>query len=114
MLRLDDAGRALLTHTNQPVTAVNAWWLDDAGSLYAVTPAGPGIVLDRDLPALLDQLRAQDGAMPLDALAELTPGQPPLMVECAAYGQAPLRMATRADLPRILGFEPAAPAAATA
>ena len=89
-------------------------WLDDAGSLYAVTPAGPGIVLDRDLPALLDQLRAQDGAMPLDALAELTPGQPPLMVECAAYGRAPLRMATRADLPRILGFEPAAPAAATA
>ena len=79
MLRLDDAGRPLLTHTNQPVTAVNAWWLDDAGSLYAVTPAGPGIVLDRDLPALLDQLRAQDGAMPLDALAELTPGQPPLM-----------------------------------
>ena len=87
VLRLDDAGRALLTHTNQPVTAVNAWWLDDAGSLYAVTPAGPGIVLDRDLPALLDQLRAQDGAMPLDALAELTPGQPPLMVECAAYGR---------------------------
>ena len=36
------------------------------------------------------------------------------MVECAAYGRAPLRMATRADLPRILGFEPAAPAAATA
>ena len=114
VLRLDDAGRALLTHTNQPVTAVSAWWLDDAGSLYAVTPAGPGIVLDRDLPALLDQLRAQDGAMPLDALAELTPGQPPLMVECAAYGRAPLRMATRADLPRILGFEPAAPVAATA
>ena len=55
VLRLDDAGRALLTPPNQPVTAISAWWLDDAGSLYAVTPAGPGIVLDRDLPALLDQ-----------------------------------------------------------
>ena len=77
----------LLAYTNQPVTAVNAWWLDDAGSLYAVTPAGPGIVLDRDLPGCWTNCARQDGAMPLDALAELTPGQPPLMVECAAYGR---------------------------
>lgn len=30
VLRLDDAGRALLTHTGQAVSAVSGWWLDDA------------------------------------------------------------------------------------
>ena len=55
---------------------VSGWWLDDSGQLYAMTPLGPGIVLDRDLPALLDRLTTEKDAPLLDALDGLLPGKP--------------------------------------
>ena len=48
-LRLSDDNLRLLTHTDATVDAVDAWRLDDAGQLYAMTPLGAGIVLDREV-----------------------------------------------------------------
>lgn len=106
-LRLSDDNRGLLTHTNASVTAVDAWKLDDAGRLYAMTPMGAGIVLDRDLPLLLEQLATDTGAPLLDALADMAPGETIRVAFPGAYPAAPLTAIAQEDAARDLGFDPA-------
>lgn len=109
VLRLSDDNRGLLTHTDSAVATVSHWWLDDAGQLYATTPAGAGIVMDRDLPALLEKLVAQgaDSASPLlDALADLAPGQTLQVSWPGVYATAPLQAIARQDVARRLAFDP--------
>ncbi len=107
VLRLGDDNRGLLTHTNQAVDSVRAWMLDDAGQLYAVTPLGAGIVLDRDLQPLLQQMTAADGAPLLDALAGLEPGGGIQVAWPEVYPAAPLASIAQRDVARALGFDPA-------
>ena len=52
---------ALTTHTQQAVQRILAWWLDDAGKLYAQTEHGPGLIAGRDTLAVLEQLHTADG-----------------------------------------------------
>lgn len=106
VLRLSDDNRRLLTHTNTPVESVSGWWLDDAGQLYAMTPAGGGIALDRDLPALLEKLVSDHGAPLLDALADLAPGQTSQASWPDVYPAAPLRAIAGQDVAQALGFDP--------
>lgn len=106
VLRLSDDSHGLLTHTDAAVTTVSHWWLDDAGQLYASTPAGAGIVIDRDLPALLEKLVAQDGAPLLDALADLAPGKTINVSWPGVYAAAPLQVIDRQDVARRLAFDP--------
>lgn len=106
VLRLNDDNSGLISHTGTAIDAVNGWWLDDAGQLYAMTPAGAGIVLDRDLPALLEKLRARHDAPLLDALAELAPGQAIPVSWPDIYSAAPLRAIAGKDLAQRLGFDP--------
>ncbi|MBB1596227.1 DUF2946 family protein [Achromobacter sp. UMC46] len=106
VLRLSDDNRRLLTHTNAPVESVSGWWLDDAGQLYAMTPAGGGIVLDRDLPALLEKLVPGHGASLLDALADLAPGQVIQASWPDVYPAVPLRAIAGQDVAQALGFDP--------
>ena len=106
VLRLADDSRALLTHANAVVESVSGWWLDDAGQLYAMTPLGAGIVLDRDLQPLLEKMTTDDGAPLLEALAELAPGQAIAVRYPEVYGAAPLQSVARRDVPGLLGFEP--------
>ncbi len=113
VLRLADDNRGLTTHTDASVDAVSAWWLDDEGQLYASTPMGAGIVLDRDLQPLLEMMRTQAGAPLLDALAELATSHSMTAVWPNVYAAAPLHAITQADIAARLGFDPAphAPAA---
>ncbi len=106
VLRLDDEAGALVTHTDAAVEAVTGWRLDDAGRLYAMTPLGAGIVLDRDLPALLEKLVTGDGAPLLEALDELAPGGAIQVAWPGAYPAAPLAPVAQADVARELGFDP--------
>ncbi len=106
VLRLNDDNHGLRTHTDAAVDAVSAWWLDDGGQLYASTAAGAGLVLDRDLPALLEKLSTGDGAPVLDALASLAPDAEITVSWPGVYAPAPLRAITRQDVARRLGFEP--------
>lgn len=106
VLRLTDDSRALITHTNAAVESVSGWRLDDEGQLYALTPLGAGIVLDRDLPPLLEKLKAEGGAPLLDAMAEQAPEQSAAAGWPGVYAAAPLQSIARRDVPRLLGFEP--------
>lgn len=105
VLRLDDAGHALLTHTGQAVSAVSGWWLDDAGQLYAMASQGPGVVLDRDLPPLMERLVTEDGGALLDAIDRLAPAQSLRIALPGVYDAAPLRLIDRAQVPGTLGFQ---------
>lgn len=106
VLRLSDDSRGLLTHTNAEVASVSAWRLDDAGQLYAMTPLGAGIVLDRDLPPLLEKMATDNGAPLLDALADLAPGDTIQVTLPGTYPAAPLAPVAQKDVPRELGFDP--------
>ncbi|MEB6661839.1 DUF2946 family protein [Achromobacter ruhlandii] len=105
VLRLDDDGRALRTHTDMPVATVTSWWLDDAGQLYAMTDRGPGIVLDRDLAALMERLVTDEGAALLDVVDRLAPVQSLRIALPNVYDAAPLRPIVRAQVPGALGFQ---------
>ena len=52
---LDGRG-ALVTHTGRPCGAVDRAWLDETGAMILAGEPGPGIVDDRDLPALSERL----------------------------------------------------------
>lgn len=105
VLRLSNDSRRLLTHTNVAVDSVDTWKLDDAGQLYAMTPLGAGIVLDRDLQPLLEKMATADGAPLLDALADLAPGGAVQAVLPGTYAAAPLALIAQKDVARELGFE---------
>jgi hypothetical protein len=104
ILRTGVDGAALETHTGVPVAEVSAWFLDEAHRLYANTDLGPGMVAGRDLPALIDAMRLEDGSPALEAASELS-GDAALMVRHpAAQGAVPLRRAPRRALEQLLGF----------
>ncbi|QKH34753.1 DUF2946 family protein [Achromobacter pestifer] len=105
VLRLNDDSSGLLTHTNVTVDSVDGWRLDDAGQLYAMTPLGAGIVLDRDLQPLLEKMVTAQGAPLLDALADLAPGSAIPAVLPGIYPAAPLALIAQKDVARELGFE---------
>src|SRR5690606_34125304 len=62
--RLDPAARALVTHTGRAPARPRGLWLDDEQALLLDTELGPGIVLDRDLDALLRHLTDAAGGDP--------------------------------------------------
>ena len=105
VLRLDDAGHALLTHTGQAVSAISGWWLDDAGQLYAMASQGPGVVLDRDLLPLMERLVTGYSGALLDAIDRLAPAQSLRIALPGVYDAAPLRLIDRAQVPGTLGFQ---------
>ncbi|WP_454693331.1 DUF2946 family protein [Achromobacter aegrifaciens] len=106
VLRLSDDNSGLLTHTNQAVASVSAWRLDDAGQLYAMTPLGAGIVLDRDLPPLLEKMATVDAQPLLDALERLSPGGTIQAVLPGTYAAAPLALIAQKDVAQEFSFEP--------
>ncbi|MEN5160254.1 DUF2946 family protein [Achromobacter spanius] len=107
VLRLADDNRGLITHTNVAVGSVSGWWLDDTGRLFASTPLGAGIVLDRDLQPLLETLQTAAGAPLMDALAGLMPGQSISVAWPGVHVDAPLHSIAQADVADRLAFDPA-------
>jgi hypothetical protein len=104
ILRTGVDGATLETHTGVPVREVSAWFLDEAHRLYANTDVGPGMVAGRDVPALIDAMRLEDGSPALDAASQLE-GDAPLRVRHpTAPGAVPLHRAPRRALEQRLGF----------
>lgn len=112
VLRLADDNRGLVTHTDARVDSVGGWWLNDEGQLYASTPLGAGLVLDRDLQPLLEMMQTEAGEPLLDALTDLAPGQSVSTHWPGIYDATPLQSITQADVAARLGFDPAPQAGA--
>jgi len=64
--RLDDDPHGWRAHTGAEAGEPSELLIDDEDNLILVTPQGPGVVLDRDLPFLLDNAR-DDAGTALDA-----------------------------------------------
>ncbi|OXR50544.1 hypothetical protein PuT2_01360 [Pusillimonas sp. T2] len=72
ILRIDNNNSSLQAHTGTVVDIVSSWWLDDEGHLYAQTNLGPGLIVGRDLPAVIDTLHTPEGQPLSDALEATT------------------------------------------
>jgi Protein of unknown function (DUF2946) len=67
--RLDDAGAGFLAHTGAAPRAVRAAFLDETGALLLETDLGIGVVLDRELAAVLERFAGERGGA-VDRLIE--------------------------------------------
>lgn len=75
IFRLGDAGTSLVSHTGATVGQVREARFDEDGALVIDTDLGPGLLEDRDLPALIERLcdvttRAPVGDDVLETLGE--------------------------------------------
>lgn len=67
---LDAQGRLMLrTQSGEAAGQASAWWLDELGRMFVQTAIGPGMIMGRDLPAVIEALHTPDGALS-DALAD--------------------------------------------
>ncbi len=100
--RLDDAGKAFLAHTAARPRELRAAFLDDAGMLLLQTELGVGVLLDRDLPAVLERLADDRGRAVERRLEDVAQGGE---VRVVLDGKTiPLAFVHAADLPRRFGF----------
>jgi len=93
----------LVTHTGSIFGPVAGWILDDSGRMYAQSNAGPAAIDDRDLAAVCESLRLEDGAAAIDALASMAVGEtllvrhglgaPLIAVKCVPASQVPAALA---------------------
>lgn len=106
ILRVADTGIGLVTHTTEPINTVDAWWLDQAGQLYARTDLGGGMVDGRDLETVLAQLHATPAETPLLEALETHAGQMAWQVSYPCYrNPASLHLDVAAtDIVNYLGF----------
>lgn len=56
-----DGSRRLVDHVGDPVQTLHEAWLDEEGNLLLVGERGVGLVCDRDLASMSDDLRHGDG-----------------------------------------------------
>ena len=108
---LDGRG-TLVTHTGRECGALGGAWIDEAGAMILAGGPGPGVVDDRDLPALSDHLvdgcgrPAEDDAVAAFLASPPGPGpEPELHLE---YAGTRVRIA-RIDSGEVagrLGFDP--------
>jgi Protein of unknown function (DUF2946) len=61
VVRLADVRGGLVTHTDLPITAVSAAYLDEAGACLLATEHGPGEIAGGDLDWVFEQLRSTGG-----------------------------------------------------
>ena len=100
--RLDDAGGAFVAHTGAAPRELRAAYFDDAGALLLETELGVGVVLDRDLAAVLERFAGtRDEECVLEMISQGRPQTIRMM------GQAVPASAIRAaDVPARFGFVP--------
>ena len=108
--RLVSDGTILETHTGARPREVRGAWLDNDGHLLVESDLGPGVMLDRDLPAMEERLVDANGS-PLDerTLDALVEGR---QDDDAAFfvwdgRRIPVRSIATAALPERFGFDPA-------
>lgn len=71
--RLDDAGGGFLAHSGAAPRSIEAAFVDDSGSLLLASELGIGVLLDRDLPAMIESLRDERGR-PVENLLDAIAG----------------------------------------
>lgn len=64
VMRLGDDGRTWTTHSGTPAGRIHGLLLDEHDQLVLVSDAGPGVVDDRDIPALLESI--SEAGIPCD------------------------------------------------
>ena len=102
--RLNASGQALVTHTGRAPAELRSLWLDEHDALLLDTDLGPGVLLDRDLDALLEHLKSADGGAPDAALEAAARGEP---ARCRFFGQElVLARISAAEVPGRFGFDP--------
>jgi DUF2946 family protein len=100
--RLDDAGEGLLAHTGAVPRALETLFVDDAGALLLESELGVGVLLDRDLPAFVEQLADPRGRTAERLLEEVARGQEArALLRGGSIRIAPVRSA---EVPRLFGF----------
>ena len=104
ILRTGAHAATLETHTGLPVQEVTGWYLDESHRLYAQTDAGPGMVAGRDVAALIEAMRLENGADALEAAAALEGADTLRVLHPASKSAAPLRRVRHDALERELGF----------
>ena len=99
---LDDAQEGLIAHTGAVPRALEAIFLDDAGALLFKTEFGIGVLLDRDLPTVLDRMSVshRNGAERL--IENVLQGAE---TQVMLHGKnVPIASIRSADVPRRFGF----------
>lgn len=92
---------AFVAHTGQPAGAIAALYLDPEGNLLIAAELGIGLLDDRDLAALLDECRGDDGQAASEAaFARLLSGE---AASITWHGQ-PLRPLPAVDLEQHFNF----------
>lgn len=104
----------LITHNHLPVRHIQAWFVDDAGRLYAQTEHGPGLVDGRDLNAVAESLHTSNNESLMDLLEHNpTPAQISVrhtfgivsdQPSCLRNETALLTYCTAARIPAAMGF----------
>ena len=105
-----DAQLQLCSQTQTTIEAISAWYITDTGELYAHSPAGCGLVIGRDLPALAEHLYVDNEVSLLDYLEHHAPHE--LHGLTLLYHDAKQEIPQSAmvyytqdqDLPRLSGF----------
>jgi hypothetical protein len=105
--RLRGDGETFETHTGQAASEVRAAWIDDSGMLVLETELGPGVLLDRDLPRLLDRIETASGPAGEESLAALTAGALPDLALHVGRKRVPLSAIKAAEVPARFRFDPA-------
>jgi hypothetical protein len=103
--RLRGNSASIETHTGAAAEA-RAAWIDDAGMLVLETDHGPGVVLDRDLAALLERIEVMDGKPADDAAIEGLAGGGPRLALAFGKRRVPLGSITVVEVPKRFGFNP--------
>jgi len=102
--RLDDAGEGLLAHTGAAPQSLQTLFVDESGALLLEADLGIGVLLDRDLSAVVDRLRDPGGRSCEDLLQDVVRGREARAVLLGrSIRVAPIR---GAEVPRLFGFEP--------
>ena len=96
--RLEGDG-SFVAHTGAVPQRVDAAFLDDAGALLLQTELGVGVVLDRDLPSLLERLG--DFVLIAERVSQGVPEQ--ILLQ---GNSVPLTAIRAADVPSRFGFVP--------
>jgi hypothetical protein len=107
VFRLRGDGESIEAHTGREPGEVRSAWVDDTGMLVLETDLGPGVVLDRDLAALLDRIITDSGPVSEETLHALTGGAdvPPLALDLKAR-RVPLGSIAAGAVPARFAFDP--------
>jgi hypothetical protein len=108
--RLDDSGEGLVAHTGAAAREPATLYVDDAGAILIEAEMGIGVLLDRDLPALVERLADPHGRTPERLLEDVARGEEARATLLGGgIRVAPIR---GAEVPQRFGFvsRPAPPA----